>query len=154
MFKKFLSIAILAALALALLPAGAVSANAGQPNFSGGVYGDGQLWGTKGAAGLPGPNGHNQQSFDKLFVFTNGASAQLPVSEAAPGNPAFNGGRWYTHTATWTAQGIASYAGDLPVLKSYGEILHQVSLGNLEVSAGSPEGGPPAYFECPLLPVK
>ncbi len=154
MLKKFRTIAILAALVLALLPVGAVSANAGKPNFSGGVYGDGQLWGTKGAATIPGPNGHNQQSFDKLFVFTNGASGQLPVSEAAPGNPDFNGGRWYTHTATWTAQGLASYGSQLPVLTSYAQILQQVNMGNLAISAGSPAGGPPAFFECPLLPVK
>ncbi len=154
MLRKFLSIAILAALAFALIPAGSVLANPGQPNFSGGVYGDGQLWGTKGAAALPGLNSHNAQSFDQLFVFTNGAVGQLPVSEAAPGNPAFNGGRWYTHTASWTAAGLAAYGGDLPVLTSYAAILHQIDLGNLTVMAGSPAGGPPAFFECPLLPVK
>ena len=120
------------------------------PNFGPSVYGDGVAWGTKGTTTLPAPNGKNNQSFDKLFVITNGVEEQLPVSEAAPGNPNYNGGRWWVHTATWI--------DDLPhpklLLTSYEEVMFHYNLGHLIISEGSPEGGPPAYFQCPLLPVK
>jgi hypothetical protein len=141
-----------------VLTAACVSVLAGvvwaqQPNFSAAVYGDGQVWGTKGTTELPGPSANNVQSFDKLFVFVNGAAGQLPVSEAAPGNPDYNGGRWFTHTVMWTAGGMAAL-NPLPVLMSYDDIRLQESLGHLVIAPGSPAGGPPAYFQCPLLPVK
>lgn len=129
------------------------TALAQQPNFSPAVYGDGQLWGTKGTTTLPAPNAHNQQSFDKLFVIVNGAAGQLPVSEAAPGNPMYNGGRWYTHTVMWTAEGLAAH-NPLPVLMSYDDLLLHYNLGHLAIAPGSPTGGPPLFFQCPLLPVK
>jgi len=152
MFRKISAIAFVFALALAF--AAPVAANPGQPNFGPAVYGDGQAWGTKGAAGLPAPNENNPQSFDKLFVITNSnAAGQLPVSEAAPGNPGYNGGRWFTHTVTWTSAGFGAH-GTVPVLKSYADIMFHYSLGHLTITAGSPAGGPPPYFECPLLPVK
>jgi len=135
-----------------LLAAGASLANAGAPNFGPAIYGDGEVWGTKGVSGLPAPNGSNDQSFDKLFVVVNGAPGQMPVAEAAPGNRAYNGGRWFTHTVMWTAEGLAAH-DPLPVLTSYTDIQLYQGLGQLAVAAGSPSGGPPPYFECPLLPV-
>ncbi len=152
MFRKISAIAFVFALVLAF--AAPVAANPGQPNFGPAVYGDGQVWGTKGAAGLPAPGESNLQSFDKLFVVTNSnAAGQLPVSEAAPGNPNYNGGRWFTHTVTWTPDGFSVH-GTVPVLKSYADILFHYNLGHLTITPGSPAGGPPPYFECPLLPVK
>jgi hypothetical protein len=132
--------------------AGVALANPGAPNFGPALYGDGEVWGTKGAAALPAPNDHNGRSFDKLFVIVNGAAGQMPVAEAAPGNPAYNGGRWFTHTAMWTAAGMEAH-DPLPVLMSYAEIQAQEEMGYLATVAGPPDGGPPAYFECPLLPV-
>jgi len=124
-----------------------------KPNFSAAVWGDGELWGTKFTTELPAPQEHNQQSFDKLFVIVNGAAGQLPVSEAAPGNTLYNGGRWFTHTVMWTAAGLL--ANDpLPVLTSYDEIMLHEEMGHLVIAPGSPAGGPPTYFQCPLLPVK
>ena len=128
-----------------------VSAQA--PNFSPAVYADGTVWGTKGTTDLPAPRANNLQSFDKLFHFVNGAAGQLPVSEAGPGNPLYNGGRWFTHTVMWTAEGLAAN-NPLPVLMSYDEILLHESLGHLAIAPGSPPGGPSPYFQCPLLPVK
>ncbi len=124
-----------------------------QPNFGPAIYGDGEVWGTKGTTALPDPNGRNLQSFDKLFVIVNGAPGQLPVSEAAPRNPSYNGGRWFTHTVMWTAAGMAAH-DPLPVLMSYEEVALHESLGHLAIAAGSFAGGPPDYFQCPLLPVK
>jgi hypothetical protein len=139
-------------LLLLVTAAGAASANPGSPNFGPALYGDGAIWGTKGAAALPAPNGKNEQSFDKLFIFVNGAPGQLPVAEAAPGNPAFNGGRWFTHTVMWTAAGMEAH-DPLPVLMSYADIQLHYSLGHLAIAPGSPNDAPD-YFECPLLPVK
>ena len=125
------------------------------PDFSASVYGDGIAWGTKGTTALPAPNAHNRQAFDALYVVTNSNNpqGQLPVSEAAPGNPAYNGGRWFTHTAEWTAEGFMAH-GIVPVLKSLDDIQLHESLGHLVLTPGSFPDGPPVYFQCPLLPVK
>jgi len=141
-----------AVLVAALASAPAVFARA--PAFEPRVYGDGQVWGTKGNATLPAPNEHNRQSFDALYVFTNSNNPdQLPVSEAAPGNPDYNGGRWFTHTVEWTAEGFMAY-GVVPVLKSYDDVQYQAGMGYLVITPGSFPDGPRVYFQCPLLPVK
>ena len=142
-------------LVLALSLVAAVPALAASPNFSPAIYADGKAWGTKAVAELPPPNGKNLQSFDKLFVITNSNNpeGQLPVSEAGPRNRAYNGGRWYTHTVMWTQAGFDAH-GTVPVLKSYEEVMVHYQLGHLDIQAGSFEGGPPAFFVCPLLPVK
>lgn len=130
-------------------------ANPGQPNFGPNIYADGELWGTKGTTNLPAPNDSNVQSFDKLFMIinSNNPAGQKPVAEAAPTNPLYNGGRWFTHTVEWTEEGFLTY-GFVPVLTSYDDILEQESLGYLVVMPGSFPDGPARYFQCPLLPVK
>lgn len=128
-----------------LLTVGVSVAAAGKPNFGPAIYADGVAWGTKGVSGLPAPNDNNLQSYDILYVFTNGADGQLPVSDSSPRNRYYNGGRWFTHTATWNTAPI--------LLKSYEDVMFHYSQGDLDISPGSP-GGPPDYFECPLLPVK
>jgi hypothetical protein len=117
------------------------------PNFSAGVYADGEAWGTKGTTTLPAPNGKNDQSFDMIFVIGNGAEGQLPVGEAAPGNPMYNGGRWWVQAVEWTEEGLAAH-DPLPVLKSYDEVMLHYSLGHLSITDAQ------VYFQCPLLPVK
>ena len=130
-------------------------AGPGKPNFGPALYADGEVWGTKATTTLPPPNEHNLQSFDMLFVITNGAAGQMPVGEAAPGNPNYNGGRWFTQTVMWTTDGMDSYDEEgVPVLMSYEEIEYNYDMGYLEINPGSPAGGPPDYFQCPLLPVK
>jgi hypothetical protein len=135
-------------MALSLTFAAIGTADKGKPSFSPMVYADGEVWGTKGAHVLPAARERNIQSFDKLFVITNGAVGQLPVGEAGPRNFDYNGGRWYTHTVTWTK------SPPVPILKSYTEIKYHLMMGNLTITPGSPPGGPPDFFECPLLPVK
>lgn len=147
---SFLLMTILTSL---LLTATAAIAAQGKPNFTPSVYGDGVAWGTKATTSLPAPNDHNLQSYDILYVFTNGAVGQLPVSDAAPRNPNYNGGRWFTHTAMWTEVGFMTH-DPLPILKSYEEIMVHYDLGHIDIDPGSPPGGPPPYFQCPLLPVK
>jgi len=130
-------------------------AGPGKPNFGPSLWADGELWGTKGTTDLPAPNEHNEQSFDALYVITNSNNPadQLPVGEAAPGNPYYNGGRWSTKTVTWTQSGMDAH-GTVPVLMSYDDVMLHQSLGHLIVVDGSPAGGPSNFFQCPLLPVK
>jgi hypothetical protein len=140
-------------LALTVAAVGLASANPGAPNFGPAIYADGEVWGTKAVTELPAPNENNLQSFDKLFIVVNGAAGQLPVGEAAPGNPAYNAGRWFAHTVMWTDEGMAAH-DPLPVLMSYADIQLHAGLGHLAIAAGPPDGGPPPYFGCPLLPVR
>lgn len=114
---------------------------AGPDFFNPAIYADGEAWATKGVADLPPPNEHNHQSFDRLFSFTNGASGQLPVAEAAPGNPNYNGGRWDLQLVTWII-------ANPPVLTSYDEIEGYSEDGYLFITSGN------SYFECPLLPLR
>jgi hypothetical protein len=152
MLRKFLLHIVGIVLASATLNA---FANPGQPNFMPSLYGDGQVWGTKGTTTLPAPNEHNRQSFDALYVITNSNNpqGQLPVSEAAPGNPNYNGGRWFTHTVEWTEAGFQAH-GIVPLLTSLEDIELYHSLGQLVITPGSFPDGPPVYFQCPMLPVK
>lgn len=140
---------------LLMLLSQTVTANPGKPNFMPSLYGDGEVWGTKGTTTLPAPTQANRHSFDNLYVITNSNNpqGQLPVSEAAPGNPEYNGGRWFTHTVEWTAEGFLAH-GIVPVLTSDEEIDLHESLGHLVVTPGSFPNGPPVYFQCPLLPTK
>ena len=148
---------ILASFLILLLSS--VPALAQQPNFGPALYGDGELWGTKATTVLPAPRGNNLHSFDKLFLVVLEVDhefvlVQMPVSEAAPTNPDYNGGRWITHVASWTEAGVDAHGLPLPTLTSYDDIMLHYSLGHLEITQGSIPGGPPLYFQCPLLPVK
>lgn len=149
--RRVLTLAVCAS----LLAVGVVYALPGKPDFTEHIYADGVAWGTKVTAMLPAANDHNMQSFDKFYVITNSNNpdVQLPVGEAAPGNPMYNGGRWYTQTVMWTQAGFDAH-GIVPILKSYDDIMLHEGLGHLTITTGSPPGGPPEFFLCPLLPVK
>jgi hypothetical protein len=131
--------------ALALLVAVPVYAGPGKPNFTAQIYGDGEEWGTKGTTDLPAPNDHNLQSFDALYLVPD----QMPVSEAAPGNPDYNGGRWRTVIVTWntTPELLTSFSVDY--VNDIHSIEYQLAQGNITLDATGA-----SYFECPLLPVK
>lgn len=160
---------------LGLASSGNAAADPGKPDFSPRVWGDGEEWGTKVTGTFEEPK--KKHNLDKLFILTTNhqhpsdhenhedhhphplPDAQLPVSEAAPGNPAYNGGRWWTHTATWTHQGVHDHSGSVPLLTRYGpendssSILFHEKLGHIEITEGSPDTTPD-FFRCPLLPVK
>lgn len=127
---------------LAILLIAAVPAFAAGPNFGHAIYADGVAWGTKGTTDLPAPNAHNRQSFDGLYKFTNGVEGQLPVAEAAPGNPAYNGGRWIEYFVTWNVTPPDDPITSFESLSSW-----MVSGDVTVVESGS-------YFQCPLLPTK
>ena len=132
MKKKMLALT----LALALLIVTVIPAFAAGPNFGQAIYADGVAWGTKGNGDLPAPTDNNRQSFDGLYKFTNGVEGQLAVAEAAPGNPAYNGGRWIEYSVTFN--------GDPELVTSFAQLQ---TLDVTIVETGN-------YFQCPLLPVK
>lgn len=124
----------------------ALPAAAQKPDFGPHVIVDGVAWGTKAVTPLP-VNEHNHHSFDNLYVFPPETAHpdQLLVGDSAPGDTDFNGGRWDTHTVIWKVTPT--------LLTSDAEIFAHEELGHLEIRDGSFQGGPPDYFECPLLPV-
>jgi hypothetical protein len=132
-------------LVLAMLFAMAVPAFAlpGKFSFQPGIYADGQAYNSRKVADLPAPNDHNLQSFDTLVKITNGVEDQLAVAEAGPGNPAYNGGRWYEVTAAWNDGAEAT------LITSYAQLMKEVAAGNLTVDDSNP-----SFLECPLVPVK
>ncbi len=129
---------LLAGGAMAKPPSGA----RGAPIFMPALFADGETWGTNLLNPLPPPNDSNDQSYDELFVFMNATASQLPVAEAAPGNPDYNGGRWAVRSVMWQ---ITSP----PIVISYDEVISHYVDGDLIIMS-SPDG---PYFECPLLPV-
>ncbi len=154
---KRVGLAVLAAvgmmlvLGLGLAPPASAGATI---EFGGGFWADGIMWGSVVTPAIL-PSNAPLSSFDKFFVTTNSNNpmGQLPVADAGPGNPVYNGGRWATFTVTWTPAGFAAHGGTVPVLTSLADIMFHQGLGHLTVVQGSPAGGPPAYFECPLIPI-
>jgi hypothetical protein len=150
---------IVSLVALGLLAALPVYALPGAPNFGAGLWADDEQWGTKVTTPLPEPkkNGH---SFDAFYFITPegwtaaegpGGWLQAPVMEAAPGNPAYNGGRWKTIRVTVINPGGIDYP-----LTSAAEIMQEAADGDLMVGAEPESDGahPWLYFQCPLLPYK
>jgi len=91
-------------------------------------------------------------SLDVLFNFgMSGLTGQRSVSESAPGDPDYNGGRWAVTPVEFTELGkmIHDPDGDGQVdfeLTNAEQVLHHAELGHLIIHP------PVRYFECPLLP--
>ena len=128
--------------ALAAAATAPVFAAPGQPNLAPGFYADGKAFGTKGTTVLPAPNDHDRQSFGALYVVTNSNNPepQLPISEAGPGNPDYNGGRWYTHSVEWTQQAFVNHGDFVPILASYAALQTHANLSRLVITPGSLPG--------------
>jgi hypothetical protein len=137
MRKKILALTFV----VVLLIVAVVPAFADGPNFGAAIFADDETWGTKGTTDLPAPTEDNRQSFDGLFKFTNGVEGQLAVAEAAPGNPAYNGGRWIEYFVTWQVT-----PPDDPIT-NYADLHDLAMAGDVTIV----ESG--AYFQCPLLPM-
>jgi hypothetical protein len=91
-------------------------------------------------------------SVDILFNFAeSGLSGQRPVSDAAPGDQHYNGGRWAVYLVKFTPSGMAAHDpdGDGVVdfeLKSAEMVHHHAAvLGHLEIIPAD------VYFSCPLV---
>lgn len=88
---------------------------------------------------------------DTLYNFAmSGLNGQRSISEAAPGDVDYNGGRWSIVAAVFTADGIAALgdgSGNIAVeLTSDEELLFHVDQGHIELLPTA------IYFECPMLP--
>lgn len=132
MIKKSALVTLVVAISLIF----AVPAFAEGPTFGPAIYADDEIWSTKGTADLPAPTDDNEQSFDGLFKIPG----QMPVAEAAPGNPDYDGGRWIEYNVTWV--------GTPELVTSYAQLQALLDAGMVTIE----ETG--AYFQCPLLPVK
>lgn len=135
--------------ALLLLSAAATRAD-GAMKVDHAIWADGALFGTVlTPTSFQSPPLH---SLDRLYNFDmSGLMGQRSVAESAPGDPTYNGGRWWVQKAVFTTAGKAALDpdGDGVVnaeLTSAPEVLQQVALGNLEILSTS------VFFECPLIP--
>jgi len=93
-----------------------------------------------------------ERSTDTLYNFSmSGLLGQRGVSEAYPGTPDYNGGRWSVKVVVFTPQGVAVHDADGNgivdfELTSAAAVLEHQALGHVEIMDTS------IYFECPLLP--
>lgn len=131
---------------------------AGSPAFAQGatvivenaIWANGELYGT-----VVTPTSFKNpppRSTDIIYSFgMNELQGQRSVSEAAPGDRDYNGGRWSVHFAFFTTLGesIHDADGDGIVdfeLTNAEEVLAHEALGHLEIVDAN------FYFVCPLLP--
>ena len=91
------------------------------------------------------------QSTDILYNFgMSGLEGQRGVTESAPGDRDYNGGRWNVKMVVFTDQGLMAHDpdGDGIVnfeLTSADEVLAHEALGHIVINDAN------FYFECPLL---
>ncbi|MEX0331221.1 MAG: hypothetical protein AB3N64_07345 [Puniceicoccaceae bacterium] len=90
-------------------------------------------------------------SVDYLYNFMmSGLEGQRPVSDAAPGDQHYNGGRWSVQIVVFTEVGKMAHDpdGDGIVnfeLTSAEMVLHHAEIGHLEIMPAN------FYFSCPLV---
>jgi hypothetical protein len=130
--RRALIICLGAFVALALVAGPALAAT--DPIVPDAIYADGDLFGTVLQGSLP-YNSHDE-SYDLLFQ----VPGQQAVSEAGPGNPDYNGGRWLPVSVIWNS--------DPYLLTSYEAVLAAAAAG--DITLGEPDRA--AAFLCPLIP--
>ena len=141
------TLAILGTALLVTLPAAASAA--GAMRVSNAIWADNELFSTiLTPASFTAPP---KDSVDLLYNFDmSGLRGQRSVAESAPGDPTYNGGRWWVQMVIFTDSGKALFDpdGDGAVnfeLMSAADVLQHASLGHLEIFPTS------VFFECPLL---
>lgn len=106
-------------------------AGLGPPNFF--TYAHDRLYsGVLTPTDLP-PDG----KFDKIYVLGSGLK---PVSDAAPGDKEYNGGRWEVHPVTFLTISPTQFTNAEQILSAAGA--GQISIGPIV-----------KRFECPLIPI-
>jgi hypothetical protein len=126
-----LALLVTAVLALALLPA-ASFAQVGPPG--GMIYANDELFRTVGTpTSLP-----DRGRFDTIYAL-GGDLAN--VSDAAPGSPGYNGGRWEVRPITWVTIDPTQFT-------NAEQVLDAAASGAIEI------GDVINRFECPLIRVK
>ncbi len=141
---------VLPALAVALVVAlGAGTANARAMRMADAIWAGGQLYDTVVTpATFVQPPEHTT---DALYLFAINGLGQRLVSDSAPGDPDYNGGRWSVQVVTITPAGIAALDADNDGLiddemTSVDDVIAAEAAGYLTINAAN------IYFECPLLP--
>lgn len=148
---KAIIVAVLSIAVLAMAPAASAKA---MPVFSGAIWNDGALWGTV-LTPTDLPDSAPDWSFDTLYNFDgSGLSGQRSVSEAAPGDRDYNGGRWMVFAVTFTDLGKTIHDADGDGIVNFeltgdAMVLEHMGLGHLEIS-----DEPVRRFVCPLVPAK
>jgi hypothetical protein len=133
------------ALAGTLTPGAAL---AGATKVDNAIWNDGHLYGTVlTPTSFVAPPEH---STDTLYNFMmSGLNGQRAISEAAPGDRDYNGGRWSVVAAVFTDAGIAALgdgSGNIAVeLTSDEDVFYHVDQGHIELMPTT------IYFECPML---
>lgn len=122
------TIAIVAALAVALLLVAA-----GKPGF-GNLYYDGGIVRT-----LVPPAAMPHEGVDDLYVITGGVPGQLGVAAVAPGAPGYHGGKWAFHRVSWKTTPY--------LLKSSTEVLKAFAKDEVTIVRVSEND-----FKCPIQP--
>ena len=91
------------------------------------------------------------QSTDVLYNFgMSGLSGQRAVSDAAPGDRNYNGGRWMVKMVTFTTQGMGVHDPDNDGMVNFeltnaDDVVHYESLGHITIMDTD------ISFECPLI---
>lgn len=91
-------------------------------------------------------------STDAIYSFAgSGLEGQRSVSEAAPGDPDYNGGRWSVMAVTFTDLGLFMHDMDNDGMVDFEltnaeDVLAHAALGHLTIEDAN------VYFECPLRP--
>jgi hypothetical protein len=150
--KKLLTLSILSLMLTSVVLAVPLSATMAAGPPSGGIYADNSVFRTVGTpTSLPQGNG---QPFDQLYRFVSslppGAPAtdqQYPLSDHAPGDQAFVGGRWHVVLVVDSnGNPITGYDFNAHPITSLSQYLSvKAAMGWTEVSTS-------VYFECPLVP--
>ena len=113
------------------------------------IWAHGEIYGTVGTSA----HFVDKGPFDTLYNFDgSGLSGQRSISESAPGDKDFNGGRWEVYPVTYTAEGIAMYDTDHDCvvdveLTSAEQVLQAEEDGYLTIASE-----PAVRFECPVRP--
>jgi hypothetical protein len=113
------------------------------------IWANDQLFGTVlTPASFNAPPSH---SLDLLYNFDmSGLRGQRSVAESMPGDPTYNGGRWWVQMVVFTDLGKSLFDPDGDGVANFeltnaADVLHHASLGHLEIIATK------VFFECPLL---
>ena len=116
----------------------AASDNSASVNLTPVIYANDRLYGTVIATNTDFSQAHPEESLDTIYTFPN----QRSVADAAPGDPAFNGGRWAVRPVTWN---VEPYPDDLT---NAVQVLEATEAGDLSI------GAPVRYFVCTLVPLR
>lgn len=143
--------ASLSAMACAILLSSPGSLSAGQATVVGSaIWAHGHLYGTVATdTSFKSPP---EKTTDILFNFAgSGLAGQRSVSETAPGDRDYNGGRWNLMRVAFTAAGLAFFDadGDNTVdfeLTNAEDVLEAAEMGLVVITRAN------VYFECPLRP--